>query len=166
MTQPPVVDDWLMLPGDSLDLRKARGAFFTPPTVARFINRWAIRSADDAVLEPSCGEAIFLHEAGVDGGHRGALVGVELHRPSAAEAERTLRAEGIKADVHVGDFFLHDEFGSYDAAVGNPPYVRFFGLLLDLVIGTTPITMHERARQLRSAGLASAPVDSGGEASK
>lgn len=116
-----------MLPGDSLDLRKARGAFFTPPGVARFITRWAIRSVDDAVLEPSCGEAVFLHEAGADGSHRGPLVGVELHAPSAAEAERTLRAEGIKADVHIGDFFLHEEFGSYDVAVGNPPYVRYQG---------------------------------------
>lgn len=29
---------------------------------------------------------------------------------------------------------------------------RFFGHLMDLVIGTTPITMHERARDLRAAG--------------
>lgn len=116
-----------MLAGDSHDLRKARGAFFTPPTVARFINRWAIRSASDALLEPSCGEAVFLHEAGAHGAHTGPLVGVELHAPSAAEAERTLRAEGIPADVHVGDFFFHEEFGSYDAVVGNPPYVRYQG---------------------------------------
>jgi adenine-specific DNA-methyltransferase len=114
-----------VLAGDTPDLRKARGAFFTPPAVARFVTNWAIRSPTDAVLEPSCGEAVFLHAVGAT--HQGPVVGVELHAASAVEAERTLRAEGIHADVHVGDFFLHSEFGSYDAAIGNPPYVRYQG---------------------------------------
>lgn len=114
-----------MLAGDTPDLRKARGAFFTPPAVARFVTNWAIRSPTDAILEPSCGEAVFLHAVGAT--HQGPVVGVELHAASAVEAERTLRAEGVHADVHVGDFFLHSEFGSYDAAIGNPPYVRYQG---------------------------------------
>lgn len=116
-----------MLPGDSAELRKARGAFFTPLSVARFIADWAVRTAEDAVLEPSCGEAVFLHQAGRSGNHNGPLVGVELHAESAIESERTLRAEGIKANIHVGDFFQHTEFGQYDAAIGNPPYVRYQG---------------------------------------
>jgi adenine-specific DNA-methyltransferase len=112
-----------MLPGDTADLRKARGAFFTPPAVADFITNWAVSSAEDDIIEPSCGEAVFLHQIGK--GHRGRVVGVEIHSASAREAQRTLRAEDIHADIHVRDFFLHDEFGSYDAAVGNPPYVRY-----------------------------------------
>ena len=40
--------------------RKARGAFFTPPDISRFMTAWAVRSAEDKVLEPSCGEASFL----------------------------------------------------------------------------------------------------------
>ena len=115
--------DGRMLPGDTAELRKARGAFFTPEAVARFITAWAIRSPQDDVIEPSCGEAVFLHQVGAS--HRGRVVGVEIHAASACEAERTLRAEGVPADLHVRDFFLHDEFGSYDAAVGNPPYVRY-----------------------------------------
>jgi len=115
----------VMLPGDSAALRKARGAFFTPRPVARFIADWAVNSADDAILEPSCGEAIFLHEAGRDGRHQGALDGVELHPPSAAESERTLRAEGIQASIRSADFFECAPNGSYDAVIGNPPYVRY-----------------------------------------
>lgn len=114
-----------MLPGDSADLRKARGAFFTPQSVARFIADWAIRSTEDAVLEPSCGEAVFLHEAGRDGRHQGNLVGVELHVASAVESERTLRAEGINATIRSGDFFAIDPDPSFDAVIGNPPYVRY-----------------------------------------
>ncbi|HZY77471.1 MAG TPA: N-6 DNA methylase [Jatrophihabitantaceae bacterium] len=114
-----------MLPGDTDALRKARGAFFTPAPIARFVAEWAIRSAADAVLEPSCGEAVFLHEAGRGGRHRGPLIGIELHAESAAEAQRTLRAEEIAAEIRSGDFFLTEPSGDFDAVIGNPPYVRY-----------------------------------------
>ncbi|GAA0603344.1 SAM-dependent DNA methyltransferase [Kribbella sandramycini] len=114
-----------MLPGDTTSERKTRGAFFTPATVARFIADWAIHSPSDAVLEPSCGEAVFLHEAGRAGRHKGRLLGVELHSASAAEAERTLRAQGIEATIEAGDFFLREPTGNFDAVIGNPPYVRY-----------------------------------------
>lgn len=116
-----------MLPGDSATLRKARGAFFTPPALARYVADWGIRTADDDVLEPSCGEAVFLHEAGRSRAHNGRIVGFELHAASAAEAERTLRDDGIEAEVRAGDFFLSDEFDCYDVVIGNPPYVRYHG---------------------------------------
>ncbi|KRB73214.1 methyltransferase [Nocardioides sp. Root190] len=112
-----------MLPGDNADLRKARGAFFTPEPIARFITRWAIRTDADDIVEPSCGEAVFLHQVGKN--HRGRIVGIEIHAASASESERTLNREGIPAVVHASDFFFHEEFGQYDAAVGNPPYVRY-----------------------------------------
>lgn len=113
-----------MLLGDTAAMRKARGAFFTPRPVARFVAEWAVTSPTDAVLEPSCGEAIFLHEVGATG-HTGQLVGVELHQASARESEQTLRAEGVDATIHSGDFFGHEPDGSYDAVIGNPPYVRY-----------------------------------------
>lgn len=114
-----------MLPGDTAALRKARGAFFTPGPLAKFIADWSVRSPVEAVLEPSAGEAVFLHAVGSRGTHRGRLVGVELHESSAAEAARALEAAGINAEIHVGDFFEHREFEAYDAVIGNPPYVRY-----------------------------------------
>ena len=120
-----VRDNSSMLPGDSAGLRKARGAFFTPERVARFITDWAIRTAHDSILEPSCGEAVFLHQ--IDPGHAGPVVGIEIHQASALQAERTLRRDGIDAVVHNTDFFGSLEYGRYDAAVGNPPYVRYQG---------------------------------------
>ena len=45
---------------DTAELRKARGAFFAPEARARYITDWAVRSVEDRVLEPSCGEAAFL----------------------------------------------------------------------------------------------------------
>lgn len=54
-------------------------------------------------------------------------MGVEIHAVSALEAERTLNRDGIPAVVHCSDFFFHEEFGQFDAVVGNPPYVRYQG---------------------------------------
>src|SRR5690554_2145622 len=69
---------------DTPEVRKARGAFFTPEPIARFIAEWAIRSSDERVLEPSCGDAEFLEHAvtrlrelGAEG--EPVVSGVEIH---------------------------------------------------------------------------------------
>jgi type I restriction-modification system DNA methylase subunit len=118
---------------DTPEVRKARGAFFTPPEVADYICEWAIRSPADRVYEPSCGEADFLLAAGrrlrdlgaasVDGK---LLQGAELHGESAHEALAELAAVGMTADITVADFFeVKLANGTYDAIIGNPPYVRY-----------------------------------------
>jgi type I restriction-modification system DNA methylase subunit len=45
---------------DTSEHRKARGAFFTPPEIARYLCDWAVRKPTDTVFEPSCAEASFL----------------------------------------------------------------------------------------------------------
>ncbi|MBX9244650.1 N-6 DNA methylase [Actinotalea ferrariae] len=115
---------------DTDALRKARGAFFTPPEVAAYVARWAVRSAADRVLEPSCGEAAFLlaaHERvqTLPGSGPARLDGVELHAASARAARAVLRAAGSSPRVRVSDFFAVEPDPSYDAVIGNPPYVRY-----------------------------------------
>lgn len=118
---------------DTQALRKARGAFFTPPEISRYIADWAIRSKDDVVLEPSCGKASFLSAAAASLRQRGKrdlffvnqLHGIEIHRQSADEAKDVLAASGIDATIRVADFFDFVPGTSYDAVIGNPPYVRY-----------------------------------------
>lgn len=117
---------------DTPELRKARGAFFTPPAVTRFLVDWAVRSQGDRVLEPSCGEAAFLTETstrlqhlGHDGDMSGQLHGVELHADSAATARALVAGTGGRATIRVGDFFDVQPSGDFDAVIGNPPYVRY-----------------------------------------
>lgn len=124
----------MTLGGDTAALRKARGAFFTPEAVARYITEWAVRSTADRILEPSCGEAAFLLSA-VDrlvtlrardaSDQYAALDGIELHDASARAAHTLLRNAGVDARVRVDDFFTVDPTGSYDVVIGNPPYIRF-----------------------------------------
>lgn len=113
--------------------RKARGAFFTPQALCRYVVEWAIRSPTDDVLEPSCGEAAFLLAAGDrletlaqrSEGERGRLDGVELHEDSAREAEELLAQAGHIVRVTAANFFAVPPTSSYDVVVGNPPYVRY-----------------------------------------
>jgi adenine-specific DNA-methyltransferase len=118
---------------DTSELRKARGAFFTPPELSRYVVEWALRSKDDKVLEPSCGEASFLIEAGralrkfgrSDLFFSEQLHGIEIHRASAVQAKSLLADAGFDANVRVSDFFECETKSEYDAVVGNPPYVRY-----------------------------------------
>lgn len=118
---------------DTSDLRKARGAFFTPPEISRYVVEWAIRSKADKVLEPSCGEASFLLEAGHrlrnlgkgDLFYSDQLHGVEIHSASAQQAQRLLAEQSFDASIATSDFYEFGGTAKYDAVVGNPPYVRY-----------------------------------------
>ena len=121
--------------------RKARGAFFTPPAIAEFLARWAIANDPDArVLDPTCGEAVFLLAAGERLRELGAgaeaikeqLTGVDLHQPSLNESGLILTGQGLGARLVRSDFFelltpaqIGDQLGWQDAVVGNPPFVRY-----------------------------------------
>ena len=88
---------------DELSTRKARGAFFTPDSIADFLARWAVRSQHSAVLDPTCGEAVFLLAAGRRLKRLGAdisgldsqLFGVDLHRPSLNASMKLLESEDL-----------------------------------------------------------------------
>jgi adenine-specific DNA methylase len=102
---------------------KLRGGYYTPSPVARFLAAWAVRDPASLVLEPSAGDGAFVHSAAdrLDGGRVDA---VELS-PSEAEA---IRRAGSGADVVAGDVFSwysSARDGTYDAVVGNPPFIRY-----------------------------------------
>lgn len=118
---------------DTPALRKARGAFFTPAALTRFLTDWAVRSSTDTILEPSCGDAAFLLPAvdrlrslGADGDLAGQLHGVEIHSASAKAATGRVAEHQANVTVAVGDFFDQTPpSAKFDAVIGNPPYVRY-----------------------------------------
>lgn len=114
---------------DTPEHRKARGAFFTPAELCRHMSGWAIRTPADAVLEPSCGEAAFLMAAAERmsslGPGPGLLHGVDVHPASAREARRILAGTGHPTQIKVADFFTLTPTPTFDAVIGNPPYVRY-----------------------------------------
>jgi adenine-specific DNA-methyltransferase len=126
---------------DTQAARKQRGAFFTPPAIAAFLAQWALGGRCDArVLDPTCGEAVFLLSAarqlnanGVEPGATGGqLFGVDLHRASLQASASLLAEEGFDATLMHDDFFsqptpaqLGAKLPEMDAIIGNPPFVRY-----------------------------------------
>lgn len=119
-------------PVDTPELRKERGAFFTPSGITEFVANWAIRSARDRVMEPSVGDAAFLIAAVARiaklrrrKGAEPEVDGVEIHAHSARVARRRIREAGGRANVRQSDFFDVAPEPVYDAVIGNPPYIRY-----------------------------------------
>lgn len=117
---------------DTAELRKARGAFFTPDAITRYITNWAVRTSEDTVLEPSAGDAAFLVQAvrrlqEVAGGGTSAprVDGVEIHRHSARVARARIKEAGGDPHLIVSDFFLVEPEPRYSVVIGNPPYIRY-----------------------------------------
>lgn len=110
---------------------KARGAFFTPTDVCEFMAAWALAGGAASVLEPSCGDGEFLVAvAGLfaKSGRTGEIVGVDVHAQSSARARaRVLSGTygGVTTEVVTADFLEWVPGRSFDAVIGNPPYVRF-----------------------------------------
>lgn len=113
---------------DSTELRKARGAFFTPPGVCRYIASWAVRSPDETVMEPSCGDGAILQAVAVRLKQLGGTTPVtayELHEPTARMASAALSAIPYQHHIQTGDFLAVPARPAFSAIVGNPPYIRF-----------------------------------------
>lgn len=126
---------------DTPSYRKARGAFFTPPAIADYLAEWAVEGDRSAsVMDPTCGEAVFLEAAGrrlVDLGAtpeqlREQVRGVDLHSASVEAAASLLRKQGLDGSFTISDFFalstpdkLDAELPFVDAIIGNPPFVRY-----------------------------------------
>ena len=95
---------------------KTRGAYFTPEVVADALVRWAVRSPDDLLLDPSSGDGRFV-------ARHPKSVGVERDPASVAEAA----ARAPDATIVQGDFFAwaSDDRRRFDCAAGNPPFIRY-----------------------------------------
>ena len=121
--------------------RKDRGAFFTPPPIAEYLADWAVEGdANASVLDPTCGESVFLEAAGRKLRNLGAdraqlrrqVLGVDLHAESVERSIANLTMEGLDASLLVDDFFaqpppneLDAQLPYVDAVIGNPPFIRF-----------------------------------------
>lgn len=126
---------------DTPDLRKARGAFFTPPAIADYLAEWAVEDDSRAsIMDPTCGEAVFLEAAGRRLAELGAtsqqlreqVIGVDLHAASVGASAAVLREQGLDGSFIVSDFFalaapgrLDSTIPYVDAIIGNPPFVRY-----------------------------------------
>lgn len=113
---------------------KARGAFYTDAQIADFLVWWAVRSAQDTVMDPSFGGGVFLRSTckrllKLGGRPAAQIFGIEVDPNVHIRIAEKLSDEFAvrKQNLLLSDFFDIEagNFRQIDAVVGNPPFIRY-----------------------------------------
>lgn len=117
--------------------QKLRGGYYTPLPIAELLSRWVLARGARTILEPCCGDGIFLHALWTQLAPPVcapwlSIEAVELIAEEAEKSERVsarLRSSGARVCVIQHDIFSwldQDNAGrQWDAILGNPPYIRY-----------------------------------------
>ncbi len=104
---------------------KLRGGFYTPKPIVSFILKWAFNGNKNYdVLEPSCGDGIFLKEMNNNGYTFNSVTAIELDVEEAkkSRAVQLKNTRVLNTDFHV---FCNKTQKRFDLVIGNPPYIRY-----------------------------------------
>lgn len=112
--------------------QKLRGGYYTPLDLAAYIARWTLGSRPKTILEPSCGDGVFIQAIAENSASKLSLTAFEILDEEAAKARE--RSQGIRqldSTIHSQDFLewaiqvigIGEE--KFDAVVGNPPFIRY-----------------------------------------
>lgn len=123
---------------DNLTKQKLRGGYYTPQRIADFLCNWAIDTETRSVLEPSCGDGVFIESAinrfrelniGINE-IQNRIIGVELIEEEAKKAEERIRKlKIVNSHIIINSDFFHfvkeNENRKFDVVIGNPPFIRY-----------------------------------------
>lgn len=113
--------------------QKLRGGYYTPLDLAAYIARWALGNEPKSLLEPSCGDGVFV-QALSEIGFSDALsfTGFEILETEAAKARERCKGQRRPNWTIQGEDFLGWAIDKmlarrteFDAVVGNPPFIRY-----------------------------------------
>lgn len=104
---------------------KLRGGFYTPEPIASFILKWAFNGNKQLnILEPSCGDGVFLEGIQRNEYEYNAITAIELDEVEAEKANAIglNKTNVINTDFH--EYCMNTE-QRFDLIIGNPPYIRY-----------------------------------------
>ncbi len=104
---------------------KLRGGYYTPPVIASFILKWGINGkVDYDILEPSCGDGVFLEQIKVKDYKFKSITAIEFNEIEANKARKIKigNKKVINTDFHL---YCNKTMDRFDLVVGNPPYIRY-----------------------------------------
>jgi len=104
---------------------KLRGGFYTPDPIASFILSWGINGSTNCdILEPSCGDGVFLEQIKKHDFAYNSITGIELDEVEA-EKSNAIDIKNMKiinTDFHT---YCNHTKQRFDLVIGNPPYIRY-----------------------------------------
>lgn len=103
---------------------KLRGGFYTPEPIVNFILRWSVNNNIYDILEPSCGDGVFLKQIKENGYKYNSITAVEL---ISEEAKKARKLALPNTTILNKDFFeyCNTTEDKFDLVIGNPPYIRY-----------------------------------------
>ena len=111
--------------------QKLRGGYYTPYDLAHYLSKWIAETNPETILEPSCGDGIFLESLSASLAAHASITAIELDRTEAKlAAERSSMLKNLSINVICTDFLewyltSQQKNSQYDAVVGNPPFIRY-----------------------------------------
>lgn len=111
--------------------QKLRGGYYTPMDLAHYLSEWVSETRPKSILEPSCGDGVFLEALAPLVPDSAKITAIELDQIEAKKAsERISPPNKLAVDIKCTDFlewYLDNEKNNirFDAVVGNPPFIRY-----------------------------------------
>lgn len=105
--------------------QKLRGGYYTPPRIAAFLLQWGISGLlYPDVLEPSCGDGVFIEQMQNLNLDFTSFLGVEL---DTNEANKAMAIGLHDTEIQNRDFheFCLTTNKRFDLVIGNPPFIRY-----------------------------------------
>lgn len=110
---------------------KLRGGYYTPKPISDYLSKWISQSKPKTVLEPSCGDGVFIQSLSEFANSEMHLTAIEMVEEEVQKAKtRSVESSKLTLDVRCDDFlkvvyqYLTEE-KVFDAVLGNPPYIRY-----------------------------------------
>lgn len=109
---------------------KLRGGYYTDPEIATFLLKWVLQKQPKNILEPSCGDGVFIHSlANLRADFVESVIGFEIE-PTEAAKSSAFNLQNPQVQIKNEDFLgwslLHFmQPPMFDAVVGNPPFIRY-----------------------------------------
>jgi adenine-specific DNA methylase len=111
--------------------QKLLGSYYTPFPLTLFLIKYTLRNGNEKVLEPSCGNGAFFKSLQTMFSNNNInLTGIELNKSESAKAAEELKKTNINGKIYTTDFldwYLNNthQNNSFDAVIGNPPFIRY-----------------------------------------
>lgn len=127
--------------------QKLRGGYYTPKPLADFVTRWVCATDPSCIVEPSCGDGVFLKSIAENSNNKSvSILAYELFDIEADKSRAVAKEAGLtNIDVCEGDFLawaniaLLEGQQLFDGIVGNPPFIRYQFLEKEFQVNTESI---------------------------
>lgn len=118
---------------ESESAQKLAGSYYTPEPIADFLAKWLAEDEPKRVLEPSCGDGALLSALAKRAPTLEELVAVDIDATALLNVAdkcnngdlQSLDTSLIESDFLRYSFDALDLGESFDAVIGNPPFIRY-----------------------------------------